>query len=171
MTNTIFPAKKTPTLKLQVEFFRDIHDEVVALGQQQFEEVEKRYRRHDCKPDLPTYFAHEQAGSFILFTARDSESNTLLGHMTFWLLTSMHMKGVLEATEDFLYVVPDSRGKGIFSSLYKYAEDSLRSLGVKYIGMSSKAPVGAPDSGSLLEKHGFQRVAVYYSKQLTRSEG
>lgn len=166
---TIFPTKHDNALTLQVERFKFIHKEVFELGLKHFTEIETRYRGHGCNPDFPAYFQQEDAGHYILFTARDE--GKLVGHMSFWVTSSVHMQGVSEATDDFLYVLPEYRKQGVFTKLYHYAEDCLRALGVQYIGMSSKAPVGAPDSGPMLEKHGFRPVAVYYSKQLTRREG
>ena len=155
-----------------IEAMSEVSDEVCALGLDHFEEVEKLYREHPCEPDLGLYSRFEEAGLHVLFTVRSLKDGEmpLVGHLSYFLVHSVHMSGILEAVEDFIYLTPEVRSKGISRALFSFAESALRKLKVSYIKMVSKEPLGAPKAGKFLEAEGFKLIGLQYCKALHEEE-
>lgn len=151
-------------LTIGIERFADMVEDIAPLHHMHFEETEKTYLDAEFEPQYDQYKALEKDGRFVCFTARIGLQ--LVGYLQYYVFRDMHSQRVYQAREDALFVHPLVRGKKLAPQLVAYAEDALRALGCRYVGMTSKAPVGAPDIGPALEQNGYRPVAVYYVKDL-----
>lgn len=144
----------------------EILDEMKPLYSQHFAETEKAYLDTEYDPNYPQYIAAEDRGDFVLFTIR--EGSTLIGYMQYYVYLWGHSQRLLHAKEDAFYILPEHRGRHFAGKVLDYTEHFLRKLGCKYVGMTSKAPVGGADIGPYLETRDYREVAVYYVKELER---
>ena len=131
-----------------------------------YEETETKYLDHDYNPNYPSYMDMEKDGRFVCFTCRIGLK--MVGYLQYYVFRDQHSQQVLQAREDAFFLHPLVRGQKIAPKFLAYAEDALRALGCHYVGMTSKAPIGAPDIGPFLEGRGYEPVAVYYAKKLER---
>ena len=136
----------------------------MPLHKMHFEETETEYLDVPYDPDYGYYLKLEEDGGFVVFTVRIGLQ--LVGYLQYYVFRDMHCRQMRTAREDALYIHPLARGKKLAPQLVAFAEDALRALGCRYAGMTSKAPVGAPDIGPALEAGGYRPVAVYYVKDL-----
>jgi len=146
-----------------IERIADIEDEIRPLHEAHYNETETTYLDTPFDASYDRYKASEEIAQFVLFTVR--MDSTLVGYLQYYVFNDMHTR-VKQAREDALFITEEYRGKRLAPGLLSYAEDALRQLGCSYIGMTSKAPVGAPDVGPFLEKRGYRPVAVFYTKKL-----
>ena len=143
---------------------------MAELFQAHWDETEVLYIDMPMEPDYEMFFWLEQNRKLLVFTVRDASEN-MVGNAMFMLGLSSHMKGVLQAKEDTFYLVKDARGKGLAPKFTVYIENCLRELGVVYMGMSDKSPVGAQSLKRMMERQGFKQIAVYYTKKLNEPDG
>lgn len=146
------------------ERIEDMHDELRVLHEQHYRETETLYLDVPFKPDYVRYIESEKRGQFVVFTARSQ--GELVGYLQYYVFRDMHSAGMRQAREDAFFFTEKVRGKGHAPKLLKYAEEALKLLGCRFVGMSSKAPAGGPDIGKFLERKGYRPVATYYIKQL-----
>ena len=148
-----------------IERINDICDEVAELHKAHWDETEVLYLDEALDPDYDTFKYMESQVKFILFTARTA-SGELVGNLMYFLGTSVHIKGRLQAKEDAFFLTKEHRGGDLASAFLGYAEYALKKLGVHYIGMSDKSPTGGKSLKGLMTKHGYKAVAVFYNKRL-----
>jgi GNAT superfamily N-acetyltransferase len=67
------------------------------------------------------------------------------------------------AKEDWYYVQPEYRGKGIGAGLFNYAEAALRNKGVRRVMVSCKVD---HDHSSMIESLGYQNHEKNFTKVL-----
>lgn len=146
------------------ERLAEMHGELRVLHEQHYKETETLYLDVPFNPDYARYIESEQRGQFVVFTAR--MHGELVGYLQYYVFRDMHSANMRQAREDAFFFTEKVRGKGHAPKLLKYAEDVLKQLGCRYVGMSSKAPAGGPDIGAFLERKGYRPVATYYVKQL-----
>lgn len=146
-----------------IERVADIEDEVRVLHEEHYNETETLYLDTEFSPSYDRYKASEEAGQFVLFTVR--LGSTLAGYLQYYVFNDMHTE-MKVAREDAFFVSKPFRGKKLGPSMLSYAEDALRQLGCKKVGMSSKAPVGGPDIGPFLESVDYKPVATFFMKDL-----
>lgn len=151
-------------LAIGVERIEDIVNEVRVLHEQHYHETETLYLDTPFNPDYDRYIALERDKQFVLFTIRSGVE--LVGYLQYYVFRDLHTSNVYQAREDALFVTKQHRGRGIAPRLLAYAESFLYQLGCRYVGMSSKGPVGGPDIGPFLERNGYRPVATFYSKDL-----
>jgi GNAT superfamily N-acetyltransferase len=147
-----------------LEKFTDMKEEIRPLHAAHYAETETKYQNEDFNPNYEAYYDMEKDGRFVCFTVRLGWQ--MVAYLQYYVFRDVHTKDVLQAREDAFFVHPLARGNKIAPQLLAYAEDALKVLGCQYAGMTSKAPVGAPDIGPFLEKRGYKPVAVYYVKDL-----
>ena len=156
------PAKDGP-VTFGLERLADIEGELRVLHEEHYNETEREYLGTEFSPSYDRYKASEEAGQFVLFTTRVAEH--LAGYLQYYVFEDMHTN-MKVAREDALFVSKDFRGKKLGPAMLSYAEDALRQLGCAMVGMTSKAPVGAPDIGPFLVKRGYKPIATYFVKKL-----
>ncbi len=147
-----------------LEKFSDMLEDIRPLHEAHFNETETQYLDDEFNPNYQSYMDMEQDGRFVCFTVRLGWK--MVAYLQYYVFRDLHSQRVLQAREDALYVHPLARGKKIAPQLLAYAEDALKTLGCRYVGMTSKAPVGAPDIGPFLERRGYRPIAVYFVKNL-----
>jgi GNAT superfamily N-acetyltransferase len=157
------PAEKSGVV-FGLEKIAEIQSEIEVLYQEHFAETEKLYLEEECNMDYERYKASEAANQFVVFTAR--ADGKLVGYLQYYVFRDMHTQAFFQAREDAFFVTKDYRGRRIAPNLLAFAEDALKHLGCKYVGMSNKAPVGGPDIGPFLEREGYKSVATFFFKKL-----
>lgn len=158
-----FQPAHTGEVTYGIERLSDIEDEVRVLHEAHYNETETLYLDTPFSPSYDRYKASEEAGQFVMFTTR--VGSKLAGYLQYYVFNDMHTE-MKVAREDAFYVLSDYRGKKLGPNMLAYAEDALRQLGCKKVGMSSKAPVGGPDIGPFLEGRDYKPVAIFYMKDL-----
>ena len=146
-----------------IERLADIEDELRVIHNEHYNETEEGYVGKPFNPSYDRYKASEEVGQFVLFTIR--VDGVLAGNLQYYVFEDMHAN-MKVAREDSFFISKRFRGNKLAPGLLSYAEDALRQLGCAAVGMSSKAPVGAPDIGPFLEKRGYKAIAIYYVKKL-----
>ena len=147
-----------------IEHLSDMLDQISPLHAAHYEETEAEYLDDEFNPNYQAYMDMEKDGRFVCFTVRLGWK--VVAYLQYYIFRDLHTQRVLQAREDALYVTPLARGQKIAPQLLAYAEDALKTLGCRYVGMTSKAPVGAPDIGPFLEGRGYRPIAMYYAKKL-----
>lgn len=158
------PPKTVGDVTVGIERMSDMLEELADLHRMHYEETETQYLDHEYAPNYKSYMDMEEDGRFVVFTCRVGLK--MVGYLQYYVFRDMHSQHVLQAREDAFFIHSLARGKKIAPQLLAYAEDALRALGCQYVGMTSKAPVGAPDIGPFLERREYRPVAVYYVKKL-----
>jgi len=160
------PPKIEGSVAIGLEKFSDMLPEIKLLHEAHFNETEAAYLDEEFDPNYESYIAMEGDGRFVCFTVRFD--GQMVAYLQYYVFRDQHAQHVLQAREDALFVHRLVRGRKVSHHLLAYAEDALRILGCKYVGMTNKAPVGAPDIGPFLERREYRPVALYYVKNLER---
>lgn len=158
------PPKIKGNVAIGIEHFSDMLDQISPLHMDHYNETETEYLDDGFNPNYQAYMEMEKDGRFVCFTLRLGWK--MVAYLQYYVFRDMHTQCVLNAREDALFVHPLVRGQKVAPQLLAYAEDALKTLGCRYIGMTSKAPIGAPDIGPFLERRGYRPIAMYYMKKL-----
>jgi GNAT superfamily N-acetyltransferase len=140
-------------------------EEIRPLHAAHYAETEVKYKHHTVDVDYAHMAACDDAGTMRCFGARLVDSQQLCAYLFTYISKSAHDSSMV-AMEDAYYVMPEYRGSGLARRLLQYSKKRLKELGVEYLFMSSKAPVGGPNIGLFLETEGFKAVAVSYMVEL-----
>jgi GNAT superfamily N-acetyltransferase len=151
-------------ISIGIEKMSEILDEIAPLHKAHYAETEEAYLDDPYDPDYVRLFSLEENGGYVVFTVR--KNMELVGYIQYYVFRDLHTQRVYTAREDCLYIKPEARGLGLAPRLLNFAEHGLRQLNCKYVGMTSKSPVGGPDIRPFLEKRGYRMVAEYFSKKL-----
>lgn len=149
-----------------IEKIETILEEVKVLHNAHWEETEKLYLNYSINPDYERYIELEQLARFVLFTCRNNETGLLVGDLMYYLASSMHIKGVPQATEDAFFLLKEARNGLVAYKYLQYAGKALEDLGVKLIGMSDKSPCGGKSLAGLMKKAGYRPVSINYVKEV-----
>lgn len=158
-----FVPAKEGQVTFGLERIAEIEDEIRVLHEEHYLETEVLYKPTEFAPSYDRYVASEEVGQYVQFTARVGD--VLAGYLQYYVFDDMHSH-IKQAREDALFVSKRFRGNKLAPGMLAYAEDALRQLGCRMIGMTSKHPVGGPNLESFLESKGYRKVAVYYTKEL-----
>jgi GNAT superfamily N-acetyltransferase len=163
-----FAPQEVGTTVIGLEKISNMEADIRPLHEQHYNETEVAYLDTPFAPDYERYKKSEEAGQFVVFTAR--HFGKMVGYLQYYVFRDMHSQGMYQGREDAFFVEKEHRGRGLAPALLRYAEHCLVQLGCSYVGMSSKAPSGGPDIGPFLERKGYRPVATYYVKQLESNE-
>lgn len=144
---------------IQAERFSSIVDEMHELHLAHWSETEKHRHGLAMNPDYDAFIARERAGRLIQFTMRD-RGGRLVGNLRMFIGTSLHTQTPY-ASEDTLFIRPEHRGGFAVMALIRFAEASLRSIGIREIRVNSKL-VNKADV--LMRRMGYQPVALEFVK-------
>ena len=108
------------------------------------------------------YLQCEKSGNYLLVVVRDD--GKIVGWLGFFIYEHMRHIGYKIAKEDWYYISPEYRGKGIGKELFRFAEWSLKSLGVRRVMVSCKV---AHDHTRLLNALGYDNHEKNFTKVLT----
>lgn len=158
------PPMVAGQVTIGIERFSNMLDEIAPLHEAHYQETEAEYLDTPYEPNYRSYINMEQDSRFVCFTVRIGVQ--MVGYLQYYVFRDQHSQRMLQAREDAFYLHPLVRGKRIAPQVLTFAEDALRALGCRYIGMTSKAPVGAPDIGPFLQSRSYRPIAVYYVKDL-----
>lgn len=87
----------------------------------------------------------------------------LVGWVGYFMYDHLRHIGYKMAKEDWYYVQPEYRGKGIGKALFNYAEVALRNKGVRRVMMSCKID---HDHSKMIESLGYQNHEKNFTKVL-----
>lgn len=140
-----------------LERLSDILPQVEELWKEHFDETEGYRHALGYNPNRESYLSYDRAGTLRLYTAR--EGGRLVGQVGFLIYRSRHTQ-TMTAAEDFFYVRPEARGKGVATKLFRFALQDLRDEGIEQATASEKLD---DDARRVFEKVGFKCVGRQYS--------
>lgn len=144
----------------RVERVVDILDELHKLHELHFAETEVHMQGIALNPDYDFVLEMERAARLIQFTSRKKDTNELVGNIRMYVQQSVHTK-TLCAEEDTLYIHPEHRRGFHAVRFMQYAEDCLKSIGVREVQTDSKT---LNKAHRLVEYLGYTHVANKYVK-------
>ena len=100
--------------------------------------------------------------NYKLFVAKDGD--VLVGWIGFFVYDHLRHIGYKMAKEDWYYVVPSYRGKGIGRGLFEYAEMILKLDGVRRVMVTCKVD---HDHTGLIESLGYKNHEKNFTKVLS----
>lgn len=109
-----------------------VRPEIYPLLQENWKEVTESYPDSVLKPNFEFYLALGER--LRLFTAR--VDGMLVGYVVVMVIQHPHRTNDTVGAIDTMYVLPVYRTSGRPKSLLRFAEDSLRDEGVKYLTFS-----------------------------------
>jgi len=136
-------------------------DEIDALAVQHHAEVNIF---NDVPLDInwAKYLQAEKSGNYALVVAKSN--GAIVGWLGFFVYEHMRHIGYKIAKEDWYYVTPKCRGNGIGKSLFRFAEITLKNMGVRRVMVSCKVE---HDHTILLESLGYDNHEKNFTKVLT----
>lgn len=144
-------------LTCKQERLSDVLPEVEELWKEHWAETEGYRHMLGYNPDKAGFLSYDRAGMFRLYTVRDGDR--LVGQAGFVVFKSHHTQ-TMTASEDFFFLRPEARGRGVATQLLRFALQDLRDEGVEQVTASDKLD---EDAGALFQKVGFKLVARQYS--------
>jgi hypothetical protein len=134
----------------------DVIEEVPPL----FEAHHAEMTPHPFKlnPKWEMYTEMERQGSLVVLTARDGEK--LVGYSAFFVGQHRHFEDVGVAENDLLYLAEQHRKTAALGFL-RFAEKTLKALGVQYISYHSR-PIN--NLSLILQRLGYADVQVMRGK-------
>lgn len=149
-----------------IEKMRDLRDEIAPLHALHWKEVEEGHTPLTFDLAYEKYEAFEDRGQFVLFTVRAKEGMPLVGYLMCYMHRANHAQQDLVAREDAMFLHADHRGSGAANAMLDYAEKSLKQLGCKILGLSSRHPAGGTNLSPWLAGRGYKSSAVVFVKEL-----
>ena len=140
--------------------FTEAWSDIEELAKTNYYEVDQRAEDHELSVVESSYKALEQLGSHFFVVAYKNDK--AVGYCSMLVTVNPHT-GLLQATCDVLYVLPELRGYGVGMDLIEAAEKRSVELGAKYLQFTFK--YGA-DVKNLIEALGFTKSEVVYDKVL-----
>lgn len=152
------------SLTFAIERLTPIWPQIMALAHEHWKETEGYRHGQEFAPDALRYFQYNDAGFYVMFTAR--HEHALIGYAGMYFTPSMHTQKLL-ATEDTWFLLPAYRKGRNALEFYRFVEQECRARGVVEIGMTAKHGNGA---GRILEYLGYREVSRQFSKHLSYNE-
>jgi GNAT superfamily N-acetyltransferase len=123
-------------VKFQRETLFDVIEEVQPLLAKHYDELCLRKDAMELKPRWDVYAALEQAGAFVILTARDDAG--LAAYSAFFVNAHLHYANLMVAQNDVMYVVEEHRKGSVPMRLIRYCEAELRVIGAHKIVYHAK---------------------------------
>lgn len=124
------------SLSLNSESFKDNYKELIAMSQDNFEEVELNKDVLPLDVDYDSYILIEELGGLKLFVLRDGDDP--VGYWIFLTSPCLHYKGKWSANCDVVYIKPGYRNKNTISC-FKAIDETLKNSGVSMVLYHCKA--------------------------------
>jgi GNAT superfamily N-acetyltransferase len=150
--------------KIAVEPVTLARIDLAELAEQHYQEV-NFFRDRPLDINWDSYTSADQTGHYHLITARHLDQ--LIGWAGYFVYEHMRHRGYQIAREDWYYVKPQYRNRGIGRSIFTAAESTLRQRGVDRIIMSCKT---THDYTDLIQDLGYQQHEKNFTKALNRDE-
>lgn len=113
--------------------------------------------------DWELYMSFAKAGAWQLFTAREIETNDLIGYLSMFMAPSMIDRRFTTAQQDGLFIHPDHRHGMLCARMIKFVDDWLTDNGVNYT--SQRVHKGI-DYSPILLRMGYEYTEAQYMKRL-----
>lgn len=144
---------------IQAERFSEALDELHTLHVAQWAETEKHRHGLVLNPDYLALIERERDGNLLQFTMR-AANGQLVGNLRMFLATSLHTQ-TRYACEDSLFILPEHRGGFAVMALLRFAQDAIRSLGIREIRINSKL---VNNADVLMRRMKYQPVSLEFVK-------
>lgn len=148
-------------MKIAHESLLNVKAELIPLLDKRWELVALNQGEIKLNPNWKEYANLDAAGILRIFTARDD--GKLVGYFVLMLSESIHYQDHLFATNDVIFVLPDSRAGATGYKLVKFAEEYCREAGVSLMMINTKVHI---PFDSLMIGMGFDLIERIYSKFL-----
>ena len=155
----IFGVQQYKDYTIRAERFRDILPEIHQLHVEHWAETEKHRHGLQMNPNYEAMIARERAGEMVQFTLRDSDGQ-LVGNCRVYINVSLHTQ-TRYASEDTLFIKPQYRGGFVVMALMKFAESSMRAIGITEMRTNSKV-INKADV--LMRRMRYTPVAIEFVK-------
>ena len=136
------------------------HEDIKPLLEEHWRLVALNQGKIKLNPDWKQYAKLDALGILNIFTARDE--GKLVGYFVLIINKSLHYQDHYFASNDVLFVLPDSRGATGYK-LIKYAENYCRDVGVSLMTINTKVHI---PFDKLMVGMGFDLIERVYSKFL-----
>jgi hypothetical protein len=149
-------------LKLQCEPVLLVKPEMEPLLEDHYKELTLHRDKIKLAPDWELYDKMEKTGNFYLLTARDDETNKLIGYSAWFVKPHIHYKETIVASNDVLFLDKDHRQGMTGVRLIKYSEQEMR----RYAHKITWHVKGEPDFRPILHRLGYIDEDVIVGKML-----
>lgn len=146
-----------------MEKFRDIRSYGLELFEAQLKEA-KKFLKNTTPPDLDKYEQMEAARTVMLITVR--HKGELVGDIIYFLSEDSDNFGKTYAEDNGFYLYPEHRKGPLAVKLLRYGDATLKKLGVSYVFMGDKEPIGGPDLSIIFKRAGYKPLSRSYVKEL-----
>lgn len=147
----------------QEEKIIDILEELDPLLTDHYEEIAWRKDKIKLSPDYDKYLKLEEMGILHTVTAREPDAGKLVGYFISFVQPHLHYSDTLYAVNDILYMSPEYRATEASANLFRFAEESLKSIGVDVITLHMKVWLPFEALSSYL---GYEKIEYNYSKYI-----
>lgn len=137
----------------------DVIEDVEPLLQLHYEELCINRDVVKLAPRWDVYAALEQAGAFVIYTAR--EAGELVGYSAYFVNQNMHYADLTVGMNDVFYIRDDYRRGTTAMRFLKHCEAELKSIGVRKLVYHCKA---ANNFAPILHRLGFRDEEVMTAK-------
>ena len=148
-------------VSFKVEPFSEFFSEAIELLKLHWEEVAPYKDIFTINPELTRYHFLEENGNLCVVAARDE--GKLIGYIVMIIAPHHHYQHILAANDDLHFIHKDYRRGGLGSQMFKFVEEEMKKLGVKFIAMRTKV---SHDHGKLFTHLGYEAMDVIYTKKL-----
>ncbi len=149
-------------IKFQCEPVLTVKPEMEPMLIDHYQELTMHKDKIKLAPDWELYDKMEKAGTFYLLTARDSDSNDLIGYSAWFVKPHIHYKETIVAANDVLFLRKDHRAGMTGIKLIKYSEQEMK----KYAHKITWHVKGEPDFRPILHRLGYVDEDVIVGKML-----
>ena len=149
-------------LKFQCEPVLLVKPEMEPMLEDHYQELTLHKDKIKLAPDWELYDRMEKAQQFYLLTARDGDSNELLGYSAWFVKPHIHYKETIVAANDVLFLRKDQRTGMTGIKLIKFSEQEMR----KYAHKITWHVKGEPDFRPILHRLGYADEDVIVGKML-----
>lgn len=144
-----------------VEKLSDCWHEMIGIAAQHWQETMSwQHGKQAFNPSFDRYNQYDQAGWFVMFTARDE--GVMVGYGMMYLTPSMHTQRFI-ATEDTIFLLPPYRKGRNGLRFYEFVEREMTRRGAVEIMVTAKPNTPA---SRLLEHLGCTLVNYQYCKHI-----
>lgn len=149
-------------LKFQCEPVLTVKPEMEPMLEDHYQELTLHKDKIKLAPDWELYDKMEKAQQFYLLTARDADTNELLGYSAWFVKPHIHYKETIVAANDVLFLRKDQRAGMTGIKLIKFSEQEMK----KYAHKITWHVKGEPDFRPILHRLGYADEDVIVGKML-----
>ncbi len=147
------------------EPFKRIYGDLLPLIKHHQVVNDENLLKGDINVNMAEILDADNEGRLLAVTARRTDC-ALVGYFGVFIGPHFLQPNKLMAGFGLLYVRPEDQGNGISGAFVDYAADVLKEMGVSYMVIDDKSPIGGQDLGKLAKAKGFQPFSVTYLKHL-----